>query len=61
MFILSDRRLTDVRRSDSNRPRNRARKAYHKGIRVPVEIVLGALAGGMEIDEITEEVLNPES
>lgn len=52
MFILSDRRLTDVRRSDSNRPRNRHGKPIIKGIRVPVEIVLGTLAGGMEINEI---------
>jgi len=36
-------------------------KPIIKGIRVPVEIVLGTLVGGMEIDEITEEVLNPES
>jgi uncharacterized protein (DUF433 family) len=37
-------------------------KPIIKGIRVPVvEIILGTLAGGMEIDEITEEVLNPES
>jgi uncharacterized protein (DUF433 family) len=26
-----------------------------KGTRVPIEVILGSLAGGMEIDEITTE------
>ncbi len=30
-------------------------KSIVKGTRVPVEIILGSLAGGMEIDEITKE------
>lgn len=30
-------------------------KPVIKGSRVPVEIVLGALAGGMEINEVAEE------
>lgn len=36
-------------------PAVRHGKPVIKGTRVPVEIVLGSLAGGMEIDEITEE------
>jgi uncharacterized protein (DUF433 family) len=36
-------------------PAVRHGKPIIKGTRVPVEIILGSLAGGMEIDEITKE------
>lgn len=36
-------------------PAIRHGKPIIKGTRVPVEIILGSLAGGMEIDEITKE------
>jgi uncharacterized protein (DUF433 family) len=36
-------------------PAVRRGKPIRKGARVPVEIILGSLAGGMEIDEITSE------
>ena len=36
-------------------PAMRHGKPIIKGTRVPVEIVLGSLAGGMQIDEIAKE------
>jgi uncharacterized protein (DUF433 family) len=36
-------------------PAVRHGKPIIKGTRVPVEIILGSLAGGMEINEITKE------
>jgi uncharacterized protein (DUF433 family) len=47
--------IADVRRQDSNRPCCKARKAHHKRHQSAVEIILGSLAGGMEIDEIIKE------
>lgn len=53
---LNQGRGDDVRRKNSNLdPAVRHGKPIIKGTRIPVEIILGSLAGGMEIVEIIME------
>ena len=47
--------MDDVRRQDCDRPAVRHGKPIIKSSRVPVETISGFLAGGMEIDGITNE------
>ena len=55
LFISADRVTFMYEERIVIDPAVRHGKPIIKGTRVPVEIVLGSLAGGMEIDEVMKE------
>jgi uncharacterized protein (DUF433 family) len=58
MMLISSHQTEDIQMYEDRiviDPAVRHGKPIIKDTRVPVEIILGSLAGGMEIDEITKE------